>query len=199
MGKRICVYCCSSNRIALRYVEAAAQFARLVALQGHTIVCGGTSKGLMGVLTGATIEAGGSIEGIVPEFMFQYGWDDKRLTHLTVAENMRERKFLMMKDADAVVAFPGAMGTLEELSEAISLKRLGQFCNPIIIFNQDGFYDSLLRFFDNMVQECMMGADQSQVWKVVSRVEDILPAMDATPIWTPDIVNYHDSNECGNQ
>jgi len=199
MGKRICVYCCSSNRIALRYVEAAAQFARLVALQGHTIVCGGTSKGLMGVLVEATIEAGGTIEGVVPQFMVQYGWDDKRVTHLNVAENMRERKYLMMKDADAIVALPGAVGTLEELSEAIGLKRLGQFCNPIIIFNQDGFYDSLLRFFDDMVRERMMGADQNQVWRVVSRVEDILPAIDATPLWMPDILGYHDSNEIGNQ
>jgi len=199
MGKRICVYCCSSNRIAPKYTEAAAQFARLAALQGHSLVCGGTAKGLMSVLVGATIEAGGSIEGIVPEFMMAYGWDDKRLAKVTVTENMRERKFLMMKDADAIVAFPGAMGTLEELSEVISLKRLGQFCNPIIIFNQDRFYDSLLRFFDDMVRERMMGADQNEVWRVVSRVEDILPAIDAAPIWTPDILSYHDSNKHGNQ
>ena len=199
MGKRICVYCCSSNRIAPKYIEAAVQFARLAVLQGHTVVCGGTSKGLMGVLAGATIEAGESIEGVVPKFMVQYGWDDKRLTYLTVAENMRERKFLMMKDAAAIVAFPGAAGTLEELSEAISLKRLGQFCNPIIIFNQDGFYDSLLRFFDDMVRERMMRVDQYQAWTVVSRVEDILPAIDAAPTWTPDILGYHDSNEYGNQ
>ncbi|MCL2727110.1 MAG: TIGR00730 family Rossman fold protein [Bacteroidales bacterium] len=199
MGKRICVYCCSSNRIAPKYIEAAAQFARLAALQGHTLVCGGTSKGLMGVLAGATVEAGGTIEGVVPEFMVQYGWDDKRLTHLKVAENMRERKHLMMKDADAIVALPGAVGTLEELAEAISLKRLGQFCNPIIIFNQDGFYDSLLLFFDDMVRERMMGADQCQVWKVVTRVEDILPAIDAEPTWAPDMLHYHDSNEYGNQ
>lgn len=199
MGKRICVYCCSSNRIAFQYVEAAVQFARLAALQGHSLVCGGTTKGLMGVLTEATLEAGGSMEGIVPQFMVEHGWDDKRLTHLTVTPTMRERKHLMLKDADAIVAFPGAVGTLEELAEAISLKRLGQFCKPIIIFNQNGFYDSLLRFFDDMVRERMMGGEQRCSWRVVTRVEDILPAIDAEPLWAPDIAHYHDGHEHGNQ
>ncbi|MCL2502973.1 MAG: LOG family protein, partial [Bacteroidales bacterium] len=101
MDKRICVYCASSNRMASEYVEAAAQFARLVAMQGYRLVCGGTAKGLMSALIGASIEAGGKVEGIVPEFMVQLGWDDKRLTQLRVAANMRERKYLMMKDADA--------------------------------------------------------------------------------------------------
>jgi len=199
MGKRICVYCASSNRIAPQYVEAAAQFARLVVLQGHRLVCGGTSKGLMNALIEAAIEAGGVVEGVVPEFMYAYGWDDKRLTHLIVTETMRERKHLMMKEADAIVALPGAIGTLEELSEAISLKRLGRFCNPIIIFNQNGFYDLLLRFFEEMIREQMMGIGQRCAWQVVTRVEDILPAIDVEPPWIADLVHYHDNENNGNQ
>ncbi|MCL2738422.1 MAG: TIGR00730 family Rossman fold protein [Bacteroidales bacterium] len=191
MGKRICVYCASSNRIASEYVEAAAQFARLATLQGCRLVCGGTSKGLMSALIGATIEAGGEVEGIVPEFMCAYGWDDKRLTRLTVTETMRERKYLMMKDADAIVAFPGGIGTLEELCETISLKRLGKYAHPIIIFNQNGFYDSLLRFFDDMVNTHMLEFGQQNVWRVVTRVEDILPAIEREPVWIPNITQYH--------
>jgi len=199
MGKRICVYCASSNRIAPQYVEAAVLFAQLAALRGHHLVCGGTSKGLMSALIGATIEAGGTIEGIVPRFMYTYGWDDKRLAHLTVTETMRERKYLMMKEADAIVALPGGMGTLEELSEAISLKRLGRFNNPIIIFNQDGFYDSLLRFFEDMIKEQMMSVSQRQAWQVVHSVEDILPTIDAEPPWMVDLMHYHDRDNYGNQ
>ena len=191
MGKRICVYCASSNRIAPQYIEAAAQFARLAAKEGHCLVCGGTSKGLMKALIGATIEEGGVIEGIVPEFMYVLGWADNRLSRLTVTKNMQERKQLMMKDADAIVAFPGATGTLEELCEALCLKRLGQFMFPIIIFNQDGFYDSLLRFFDDMVRTQMLEHSQQNAWKVVNRVEDILPTIDAEPAWVPDITRYH--------
>ena len=180
-------------------MEAAAQFARLAAVHGHCLVCGGTSKGLMSTVIGAAIEAGGTIEGVVPEFMYALGWADNRLTHLTVVESMRERKHLMMKDADAVIALPGAIGTLEELTEAISLKRLGKFSNPIIIFNQNRFYDSLLRFFDDLVREEMMGADQCGAWQVVHRVEDILPAMDAGSPWIPDMLHYHDRDDYGNR
>jgi len=199
MGKRICVFCASSNRIASQYVEAAAHFARLAVMQGHCLVCGGTSKGLMNTLIGATVEVGGAIEGVVPEFMHEYGWSDERLTHITIAKDMRERKHLMIKDADAIVALPGAIGTLEELFEAISLKRLGQYNKPIIIFNQDGFYDSLLRFFDDIIEAQMMGSDQRRVWRVVDRVEDILPAIDAEPPWTPNVLRYHNGDDYGNR
>ena len=199
MGKRICVYCASSNRIAPQFVDAAILFARLVVTQGHSIVCGGTAKGLMSALIGATIEAGGHIEGVVPAFMVGYGWDDKRLTHITVVETMWERKQLMMQHADAVVALPGAIGTLEELSEAISLKRLGKFDKPIIILNQERFYDSLLRFFDELVEAKMMGQDQLRAFSVVHRVEDILPTIDAEPPWMAHIAHYHDSDDYGNR
>ena len=199
MQKRICVFCASSNRIAPQYVEAAAQFARLAVHEGYTMVCGGTSKGLMRVLIGAVIDAGGVVEGVVPAFMYHYGWADEHLTHITVVETMRERKHLMIKDADAVVALPGAIGTLEELTEVISLKRLGLFYKPIIIFNSHGYYDLLLRFFDHMVSEKMMGTDQRNAWRVVNRVEDILPAIDTEPPWIPDIIHYHNSNEYGNE
>ncbi|MCL1974168.1 MAG: TIGR00730 family Rossman fold protein [Bacteroidetes bacterium] len=191
MGKRICVYCASSNRIALEYVEAAAHFARLAATEGHSLVCGGTAKGLMSVLIGATVEAGGCVEGVVPAFMHAYGWTDKRLTKLTVTETMWERKRLLMQDADAIVAFPGATGTLEELCEALCLKRLGKFTGPIVIFNQNGFYDALFCLFDQMVKTQMLEQSQLTAWTVVDWVEDILPAIDADPVWIPDLDHYH--------
>ena len=147
--------------------------------------------GLMSALIGATLEAGGVIEGIVPKFMHLYGWTDQRLLKLTVVDTMQERKHLLMKNADAIVAFPGGPGTLEELSEAISLKRLGQYRNPIIIFNQDGYYDLLLRFFDNMANERMLNPDQRSAWRVVNRVEDILQAIDEEPDWVSELVHYH--------
>ena len=197
MGKRICVFCASSNRIAPQYIEAAAQFARLAVMQGHYLVCGGTSKGLMSALIGAAVEAGGRIDGVVPKFMHDYGWTDRRLTQVTVVETMSERKELLIKDSDAIVSLPGAMGTLEELTQAISLKRLGLYHQPIIIFNQNRFYNSLLRFFDEMSAERMM-AQELNVWSVVDRVEDIIPAIDAQPPQNRDLLHYHDSENYGN-
>lgn len=176
------------------YVEAAAHFARLAVMEGHHLVCGGTSKGLMSVLIGATVEAGGVIYGVVPKFMDDLGWTDKRLTQVTVVETMRQRKELLMKDVDAIVALPGAIGTLEELTEVLSLKRLGLFQKPVVIFNQNGFYNFLLRFFEEMRSEGMM---TGEVWSEVDRVEDILPAIEVNNLSSLDLLHYHDGYQNG--
>jgi len=189
MGKRICVYCASSNRIASHYFEAAASFARLAAENGYGIVCGGSWRGLMGALVEATIACGGEIEGIIPQFMRAAEWEDKRI-RLTVVETMQERKSLLMQNVAAVVAFPGGPGTLEELSEVISLKRLGMFQPPIIIFNHHGFYNPLIQFFEQMNREQMLSPHQPNAWLVVNQVEEIIPALEAAPPWTSDL-NSH--------
>jgi TIGR00730 family protein len=183
MGKRICVYCSSSNTMAPEYYAAAAQFARLAAKEGHCLVCGGSWRGLMGTLIEATLEAGGQIEGIIPQFMCERGWEDKRLNRLIVVGDMQERKRLLIQDADAVVVLPGGLGTLEEFTEALSTKRLGQFPRPIILFNQNGFYDSLLAFFDTMEAESMLSQGGCAAWQVVSTAEAILPAIENAPLW----------------
>ena len=177
MGKRICVFCASSNRIAPKYVEAAARFARLAVMEGYTLVCGGSWRGLMGTLTKATLACGGEIEGVIPQFMCDFGWNQQEMTRLTVVDSMQERKRILREDVDAVVAFPGAIGTLDELLETISLKLLGQFNKPIIIFNQDDFYRSLFQFFEEMVDAKMMEQTSFHAWRVVERVEDIAPAI----------------------
>ena len=183
MGKRICVYCSSSNTMAPEYYAAAAQFARLAAKEGHCLVCGGSWRGLMGTLIEATLEVGGEIEGVIPQFMYDRGWDDKRVSRLVVVADMQERKRLLLQDADAVVVFPGGPGTLEEFAEALSAKRLGRFMQAIIVFNQNGFYDSLLAFFDKMEAEQMLPASETPIWQVVDRVEDILPSIENAPIY----------------
>ena len=181
MGKRICVYCSSSNAMSPEYYTAAALFARLAAKEGHCLVCGGSWRGLMGTLIEATLEAGGQVEGIIPQFMCERGWEDKRLSRLVVVADMQERKRLLIRNADAVVVFPGGPGTLEEFTEALSAKRLGHFVKPIILFNQNNFYDALLTFFGKMEAEHMLPVCEGTAWQVVDRVEDILPAIENAP------------------
>jgi uncharacterized protein (TIGR00730 family) len=190
MGKRICVYCASSNRIASHYFEAAAQFARLAVASGYGLVCGGSWRGLMGTLVEATLACGGEIEGVIPKFMRSVEWQDKRIERLTVVDTMQERKTLLMQDVTAVVALPGGLGTLEELSEAISLKRLGFFTSPIIIYNHRGFYDRLIQFFEDMIKEQMLSPNQPKAWMVVDSVKEIIPAIETAPIWTSDIYSH---------
>ncbi|MDR2584649.1 MAG: TIGR00730 family Rossman fold protein [Prevotellaceae bacterium] len=190
MGKRICVYCASSNRIASHYFEAAEAFARLAVVGGYSLVCGGSWRGLMGALVEATLACGGEIEGVIPKFMCSAEWQDKRIRNLTVVESMQERKTLLMKDVAAVVALPGGPGTLEELSEVISLKRLGFFSPPIIIYNHQGFYNKLIDFFEWLRRENMLSPNQPNAWVVAHTVDEIIPAIEAAPMWRSDL-NSH--------
>src|SRR5437660_9144198 len=142
--KRICVYCASSEQVAEQYLDAAHELGRILAGAGVTVVYGGGRLGLMGRLAEGSLAAEGKIIGVIPRFMQQLEWGHSGLTELHLVEDMRERKHRMLLDSDAVIALPGGCGTLEELLEAITLKRLGLYFNPIIIFNVAGFFDPLI-------------------------------------------------------
>lgn len=146
----ICVYCSSSNAIADRYPPVAEALGREIARRGHSLVYGGGAVGLMGVLAHATHEAGGVVTGVIPAKLqdregIAYDADD-----LIVTETMRERKGIMFRRADAFVVLPGGYGTLEEFMEVLTLKQLGYHDHPIAILNVDGFFDTLLDFFEEL-------------------------------------------------
>ncbi len=132
MSEKICVFCASSAKVDKKYFNATASFAHDAIANGYDIVYGGGALGLMGALADAALEKNGTVIGIIPEFMKAVEWDHNGITELVVVEDMRERKKQLIERADAIVALPGGCGTLEELFEAISLKRLGE---PIEIAN----------------------------------------------------------------
>ncbi|MGE0079514.1 MAG: TIGR00730 family Rossman fold protein [Bacteroidales bacterium] len=187
---KVCVYCASSNKVDDKYFKATQVLARDLAKNGMTVVYGGGSNGLMGCLADTALQEGGKVIGILPRFMDKVEWGHKKLTELILVKDMHERKRLLIEDADAVVALPGGCGTLEELSEVITLKRLGKFTKPIIILNTDGFYEHLKALLNKMVEEHFMRTEHVDIWTFVDKPEDIIPAIESAPKWDSDAINF---------
>ena len=187
---RICVYCASSEIAPPVYAQSAARLGAILAASGHTIVYGGGGIGSMRALADGALEHGGTVIGILPEFMKKLEWAHPRLTRLEVVEDMRVRKHQMLTGSDGVVALPGGTGTFEELLEAMTLKRLGIYTNPIVIVNTNGYYDPLLAQLDSAIQERFMDERHRAMWTVVSDVEHVLPALTDSPEWSGDVRSF---------
>jgi uncharacterized protein (TIGR00730 family) len=188
--RRVCVYCASSRKAAPNFVQAADRLGRILAREGVGLVYGGGGTGLMGAVADGALDEGGHVLGILPRFMQEIEWGHPGLSELILVETMHERKRLMIENSDAIVALPGGSGTLEELAEVITLKRLGMYTCPIILVNTDGFYDSLLAFFDRAVRENFMDDRHMTMWSVVLDVEEVLPAIRNAPPWGSDARDF---------
>ncbi|HEY6894087.1 MAG TPA: TIGR00730 family Rossman fold protein [Rhodanobacteraceae bacterium] len=187
---RICVYCASSEYCDRSYHEAATALGRVLAEAGCTIVYGGGAVGLMGALANGALAAGGDVVGIIPRFMTEVEWQHPGLASLEVVEDMRERKHRLLTGSDAVVALPGGCGTLEETFEALTLKRLGLYFNPIVLVNTNGFYAPLQKFMEQMIEQRFMNPEHRAMWTLVDTIEEVLPAIDSAPRWREDARNY---------
>lgn len=181
---KVCVYCASSESSDAAYLDAARRLGEILAENSITVVYGGGAVGSMGRLAEGALSKNGKVVGIIPRFMQELEWDHKGVTELQVVENMRERKHRMLTGSDAAVALPGGSGTLEELMEAISLKRLGIYLNPIVIVNTRGFYDPLLELLRRCIEERFMDERHGAMWQVAGGPEEVLPAIHAAPKWT---------------
>ena len=179
MPKFLCVYCSSSDRLDAKYFAAAETFGRAMTARGWGLVYGGGKTGLMGTVARAVKSDGGRVVGVIPEFMkvkeLAYEGADELVTVLT----MRERKTIMETRADAFVALPGGWGTLEEMMEIITLRSLDVLRKPCVFFNQDGFYDDLLRFFEKMVRENFTKPGHRGLYAVAATVDEIFAQLDA--------------------
>ncbi|NVO11080.1 MAG: TIGR00730 family Rossman fold protein [Bacteroidales bacterium] len=187
---RICVYCASSSKVDKAYFEATQKLAEDIAARGITLVYGGGSAGLMGCIADNVLKNKGQVVGILPRFMDKVEWGHKNLTQLTLVRDMHERKKLLIKDVDGVVALPGGCGTLEELMEVITLKRLGKFTKPIVILNTNGFYDHLKLLLEKMIHENFMRSEHVEIWQFVDQPEDIIPAIENAPKWDSSAIKF---------
>jgi len=174
----ICVYCGSSPGIDPAFTEAARAFGKILAENRVRLVYGGGSIGLMGALAGAVIDHGGAATGIIPEFLTAKERPRRLAQEQIITRDMHERKSTMFARADAFVALPGGIGTLEELVEQMTWAQLGRHKKPILIANINGFWDPLLALIEHMrtlglVPSTSRGIDLL----VVDRVEDILPKL----------------------
>ncbi len=179
--KAVCVYCGSGPGSNPKFVESARTLGRILAENGVRLVYGGGSIGLMGAIADSVIDHGGQVTGIIPDFLKAREMMFRRAQEIIVTRDMHERKRLMFERADAFVALPGGVGTLEELVEQLTWAQLGRHKKPILMANIDGFWDPLCALFDHMRAMQFIRDGLSVAPLVVNSVEEILPALkDAT-------------------
>lgn len=188
--QNICVYCASSSQVRPVFFEAAEKLGKILAEQDCRLIYGGGHRGLMGKIADTVLSNGGQVTGIIPGFMCEVEWNHTGLTELILVETMHERKEKLARMADAAVALPGGCGTMEELLEVITWKRLGIFTKPIIICNIDGYFDPLIEMLNRSVDENFMGKEHRNMWTIVSSPEFVLNAIEHSVQWNENARNF---------
>ena len=187
---KICVFCASSTKIAPFYFEETTKLAKAFVQSNIEVVYGGGAYGLMGKLADVVLKEGGKIKGIMPKFMREVEWMHKGVTDFEFTEDMHERKAKLIEGIDGLVTLAGGCGTLEELMEAITLKRLGLFTKPIVILNTKGYYDPLKSMLERCVEENFMGKEHLDMWTFVDEVEEVIPALKNAVYWSADAIKF---------
>ncbi len=188
--QKVCVYCASSRQCDPAYHEAAHELGREMALNGVTIVYGGGLVGSMGSLANAALAYGGKVIGILPQFMHELEWGHTSLTELRIVNDLHERKRQMISEVDAVIALPGGCGTLEELFEAITWKRLGLFTRPIVLVNTLDFFRPCIELLDRCIERRFMDPRHAAMWSVVEEPGQVLDAIRDAPPWDAENRNF---------
>ncbi len=174
--RRICVYCGSGTGADPAFAAAARAFGKILAENRIGLVYGGGSVGLMGEIATAVLDHGGDVVGIIPRFLTRREHALRR-GEIVVTRDMHDRKLQMFERADAFVALPGGVGTLEELVEQMTWAQLGRHKKPILLANINGFWDPLCALLDHMTQLHFIRADLAVNYLVAKRVEDIVPML----------------------
>ncbi len=188
MINSVTLFCASSRKTPERYLKLATELSDSLIDNQVGIVYGGGAVGLMGCVADRYIQRGGTITGVIPEFMVKVEWAHPGVSDMHIVKDMHDRKKKLIENTDAVVALPGGTGTLEELLEVLALKRLGKYLKPVIILDPDGFYNPLLQLFANMVREHFLRPEHLTACKIVKDPKEVLSTILATPHWTEDVI-----------
>lgn len=172
MGKNICVFCSSSNTLSKEYYEDAKELGEILANAGFNMVYGGSNVGTMYSAAKSAKENGAQIYGVMPEKLYNFGVHWKECDEFFLTKNMRERKSKLDELSDGIIAMAGGFGTLEETSEILCHKQLGYNNKPIVFLNTNGFYDYLLKFFDNIVKESFAKYSATDLYYVAATPKD---------------------------
>ena len=184
--QNVCVYCGSGPGTDPAFVEAARSFGRLLAEEGVGLVYGGGSLGLMGAVASSALDHGGRVTGIIPDFLTGREQALSRAQELVVTRDMHERKQLMFERADAFVALPGGIGTLEELVEQLTWQQLGRHSKPVLLANIDGFWEPFFDLLSHMRSTQFIRAGLTVDILKADRVEEILPRLRAAAARVPE-------------
>jgi uncharacterized protein (TIGR00730 family) len=173
----VCVYCGSGNGNDPAFVASAEALGAALAAAGIRLVYGGGSAGLMGAVANAVLAGGGRVTGIIPQFLVDRERAHKGLSDLVVTADMHERKWAMFENADAFVALPGGIGTLEELIEIMTWAQLGRHAKPIVVLDVNGFWRHLKSLLDHMNAAGFLHSIDRLQPIFVENAEAILPAL----------------------
>src|SRR5437868_582669 len=184
--KTVCVYCGSGSGSSPRFVEAALALGKSFAENNIRLVYGGGSVGLMGAIAKSTLDHGGLVTGIIPDFLKSREHALSRVQEMIVTPDMHERKRLMFERSDAFVALPGGIGTLEELVEQMTWQQLGRHSKPVLLANIDGFWEPLLALVAHMREAEFIRPSLPVDILKAERVEEILPRLRAAVSRAPE-------------
>jgi len=180
-NRTLCVYCGSSNNVAARHLEAAAELGRLAAGRGIGIVFGGGRVGLMGALADGALDAGGRVTGVIPQHLQDQEAGHNGVDEMIVVDSMHARKRRMFEISDAFCALPGGLGTLDETFEIVTWKQLGLHDRPVVLVNVDGFWDPLLALLAHQLEAGYIRPRHAGLYRVVETIESVFDAIEATP------------------
>lgn len=175
--KTICVYCGSSLGTSQKNIDAAKNFGSLMVEQGITLVYGGGNIGLMGVIANEVLQLGGQVIGVIPQQLADRELAHDKLSALHIVSDMHERKATMASLADAFIALPGGMGTLEELFEMLTWSQLGLHNKPIGLLNVDGFYDHLISLLEHMATQEFLRIEHKNLLLIETSPHKLLNAL----------------------
>ncbi len=184
--RKICVYCGSGPGTDPAFVESARAFGAVLAENGIGLVFGGGSVGMMGTLAKSVLDHGGEVTGIIPEFLVAREHAMRGADNLIVTRDMHERKRKMFEMADAFVAMPGGIGTLEEVVEQMTWVQLGRHRKPILLANVKGFWNPLCALIEHMRKLEFIRGDLNFDLLVADKIADILPMLQKAAQATPD-------------
>lgn len=173
----LCVYCGSRPGTDGRFLPLAERVGAWIGRHGGRLVYGGGNNGLMGRVADATLAAGGSVVGVIPESLVEREFAKRDCTELHVVQTMHQRKQMMAERADAFLALPGGIGTFEELFEVWTWRQLGYHDKPVGILNADGYYDALLSFLAQTVRDGFVSAWQMDLVAVGDEPDTLLPRL----------------------
>lgn len=172
--KKACVFCASSELVPKYYVDEARRLGERLVDEGWGLVYGGGSTGLMGAVADAVLDRGGEVTGVIPRFMVEVEWQHKGVTDMRHTDDMSQRKQMMIRISDAIIVLPGSTGTMDELFEAVSDKKLGLHNKPIVLLNSDGFFDATMAQLHLMVEKKFMTRRHLEVLSEAHNIDEVI-------------------------
>ena len=180
--EKLCVFCGSSTGNDPIYKNEAVKLANLLVRNGITLIYGGGSVGIMGILADHMLSVGGQVTGVIPQFLYDWEVGHDGVTELIIVDSMHSRKQRMAEISDGFMALPGGFGTLEEMAEILTWNQLKLINKPVGILNINGFFDPLLRMLDNMVQHGFLKQDNRDLLHDDTDPEKLLTKLKSAPI-----------------